>query len=192
MTSLVAGCIWGKKGNENNVHLSVFFLPMAFYTGYIKQNTNVISLWSGRYLSLTCCRRRRGRMFYCTELCVTPLWRPLVLAFHWEEKGLSCTLWHLWHAHIAASKWQKKQSMLLLASVISFHLYLCSHFTGTTRVNNVICSRPINGGEQVNMMHLSQAMLHLKKILSEFWVEALIFRINSFQDLSFGKWSCCK
>lgn len=136
---MVAWCIWGKKGKENNVHLSVFFLPVAFYTGYIKQNTNVISLWSGRYLSLTCCRGRGGRIFYCTQVCVTLLWRPLVPAFPWEEMGLSCTLWHLWHAHIAASKWKKKttKSMLLFASVNSFHLYLCCHFTGTTTMSSV-------------------------------------------------------
>lgn len=79
---------------------------------------------------------KRKNLFFQSSLCGPPL--P-VLTFHWEEVGLSCTLWHLWCSHILAWKWQEKQlsGCYFFASVHSFRLCLSSRFTGVTQFNYV-------------------------------------------------------
>lgn len=116
----------------------------SFFPGHFRQDVlnRTPMLWSGEYLSLTCCRGRKGRIFSFTQLCVAPLWRPLVLTFHWEEVGLSCTFWHLWCSHISAWKWQEKQmSGFFFAFVDFFRPHLCSCFTGVIRLNIVTSGR---------------------------------------------------
>lgn len=45
--------------------------------------------------------------FHCTQLCIAPLWRLLVLTFQWKGRQVSCKHWHRWLPHNADWWWTK-------------------------------------------------------------------------------------
>lgn len=92
-------------------------------------------------------RKLQGKgFFHCSQLCIAPLWRLLVLTFQGKGRQVSCTHWHLWLSHNAEWWWTKCTAGFYSAS--SF--YLCSSLCALSLSN---CGSTVSSMESRKAFH---------------------------------------